>query len=235
MREGDKVAQEYLERVKSGINGLDEMMQGGFPFPSTVLVAGSAGTGKTTFALQFLAQGVRDGEQGIFFTTLSEPTQWMLRFVTHFTFLDKDTFGRQIKYVDLGPFLRKERDPEKLLTYIDDQISEHMPQRIVIDPVSVIGSLIKTDYRMFLYDLSTHLKNWRAISILTGEVLPQEPYPVEISYIVDSVVLLSLGLTSEGSRRKYLEILKMRGTQHATGQHLMDVSGDGITVSKGLR
>lgn len=229
------MAQEYLERVKSGINGMDDMMQGGFPFPSTVLVAGSAGTGKTTFALQFLAQGVKDGEQGIFFTTLSEPTQWMLRFVTHFTFLDKDSFGRQIKYVDLGPFLRKERDPDKLLTFIDDQISEHMPQRIVMDPISVIGSLIKTDYRMFLYDLSTHLKNWRAISILTGEVLPQEPYPVEISYIVDSVILLSLGLTSEGSRRKYLEILKMRGTQHATGQHLMDVSQDGITVSKGLR
>jgi circadian clock protein KaiC len=229
------MAQEYLERVKSGINGLDEMMQGGFPFPSTVLVAGSAGTGKTTFALQFLAQGVRDGEQGLFFTTLSEPTQWMLRFVTHFTFLDKDSFGRQIKYVDLGPFLRKERDPEKLLAFIDDQISEHMPQRIVIDPVSVIGGMIKADYRMFLYDLSTHLKNWRAISILTGEVLPQEPYPVEISYIVDSVILLSLGLTSEGSRRKYLEILKMRGTHHATGQHLMDVSENGILVAMGLK
>jgi circadian clock protein KaiC len=224
-----------MERVKSGINGLDEMMQGGFPFPSTILVAGSAGTGKTTFALQFLAQGVKQGEQGIFFTTLSEPTQWMLRFVTHFTFLDKDSFGRQIKYVDLGPFLRKERDPDKFLAYIDDQISEYMPQRIVIDPVSVIGGMIKTDYRMFLYDLSTHLKNWRAISILTGEVMPSEPYPVEISYIVDSVILLSLGLTSEGTRRKYLEILKMRGTQHTTGQHLMDVSKDGITVTVGLK
>ena len=224
-----------LERVKSGINGLDEMMQGGLPFPSTVLVAGSAGTGKTTFALQFLAQGVKDGEQGIFFTTLSEPTQWMLRFVTPFNFLDKDSFGRQIKYVDLGPFLRKERDPEKLLTYIDDQIAEHLPQRIVIDPVSVIGGMIKADYRMFLYDLSTHLKNWRAASILTGEVLPNEPYPVEISYIVDCVILLSLGLTSEGTRRKYLEILKMRGTQHVTGQHLMDIGQDGITVTVGLK
>ena len=224
-----------MERVKSGINGMDEMMRGGFPFPSTILVAGSAGTGKTTFALQFLAQGVREGEQCIFFTTLSEPTQWMLRFVTHFTFLDKDSFGRQIKYVDLGPFLRKERDPEKLLAFIDDQISEHMPQRIVIDPVSVIGGMIKTDYRMFLYDLSTHPKNWRAVSILTGEVMPNEPYPVEISYIVDSVILLSLGLTSEGTRRKYLEILKMRGTQHTTGQHLMDVSQDGITVTVGLK
>jgi circadian clock protein KaiC len=229
------MVEDYLERVKSGIHGLDEMMQGGFPFPSTILVAGSAGTGKTTFALQFLAQGVREGEQGMFFTTLSEPTQWMLRFVTNYSFLDKDTFGRQIKYVDVGPFLRKERDTEKLLAFIDDQISEHMPQRIVIDPVSVIGNMIKTDYRMFLYDLSTHLKNWRAVSILTGEVLPNEPYPVEISYIVDSVILLSLGLTSEGTRRKYLEILKMRGTRHTTGQHLMDLSEDGITVTVGLK
>jgi len=224
-----------LERVRSGINGMDEMMQGGFAFPSTVLVAGSAGTGKTTFALQFLARGVKDGEQGIFFTTLSEPTQWMLRFVTHFTFIDKDSFGKQIRYVDLGPILRKDRDPDNLLKYIDDQIAEYMPQRIVIDPISVIGNMIKGDYRMFLYDLANHLKNWRAVSILTGEVLPNEPYPVEISYIVDTVVLLSLGLTSEGTRRKYLEILKMRGTQHTTGQHLMDVSRDGITVTVGLK
>ena len=224
-----------LERVKSGIIGMDEMMKGGFPFPSTVLVAGSAGTGKTTFALQFLAQGAKDGEQGIFFTTLSEPTQWMLRFVTNYSFLDKDTFGRQIKYVDMGPFLRKERDPEKLLAFIDDQIAENLPQRIVIDPVSVISGMITTDYRMFLYDLSTHLKNWRAVSVLTGEVLPNEPYPVEISYIVDSVILLSLGLTSEGTRRKYLEILKMRGTEHTTGQHLLDIGMNGLTVTAGLR
>lgn len=224
-----------MERVKSGINGMDEMMQGGFAFPSTILVAGSAGTGKTTFALQFLARGVKDGEQCIFFTTLSEPTQWMLRFVTDFTFLDKDSFGKQIKYVDLGPHLRKDRDPDSLLKFIDEQIAGYMPQRIVIDPISVIGTMIKGDYRMFLYDLATHLKNWRAVSVLTGEVLPSEPYPVEISYIVDTVVLLSLGLTAEGSRRKYIEILKMRGTQHTTGQHLMDVSRDGITVTVGLK
>jgi len=224
-----------LIRIKSGVNGLDEMMEGGFPFPSTVLVAGSAGTGKTTFALQFLSQGAKEGEQGIFFTTLSEPTQWMLRFVSRFGFLDKDTFGKQIKYVDLGPFLREQRDPAALLKFIDDQIAEHMPQRIVIDPVSVISGMIKGDYRMFLFDLTTHLKNWQAVTILTGEVLPNEPYPIEISYIVDTVIILSLGLTPEGARRKYCEILKMRGTTHVTGQHLMDISRDGITVTMGLK
>jgi len=64
-----------ISRMETGIPSLDEMMEGGFPFPSTILVAGAAGTGKTTFALQFLAQGAKQGEQGLFFTTLSEPTQ----------------------------------------------------------------------------------------------------------------------------------------------------------------
>ena len=225
-----------MARIHTGISGLDEMMQGGFAFPSTVLVAGSAGTGKTTFTLQFLAEGAKRGEQGLFFTTLSEPTQWMLRFVSEFSFIDKETFGRQIKFVDLGGMLRKkDRDPEKLLAFIEEQITEHMPQRIVIDPVSVIGELIKDEYRTFLFDLTTHLKDWQAVSILTGEVLPSEPYPVEISYIVDSVIILSYGLSPEGSRRKYLEILKMRGTQHTSGQHLMDVGKDGITVTVGLK
>jgi len=224
-----------LERVKSGINGMDEMMQGGFAFPSTVLVAGSAGTGKTTFALQFLARGVRDGEQGLFFTTLSEPTQWMLRFVTHFTFIDKDSFGKQIKYVDLGPVLRKDRDPDILLKYIDDQIAEHMPQRIVIDPLTVVGEMISGSYRTFLYDLTTRLKNWQAVSVLTGEVLPGQMYPVELSYVVDTLVLLSTDLSPEGTRRKYLEILKMRGTNHATGKNLVDLSARGFVVQVGLR
>ena len=93
------------------------MMENGFPFPSTILAAGSAGTGKTTFALQFLSQGAKDGEQGLFFTTLSEPTQWMLRFVSGFSFIDKDTFGTDIQYVELGTFLRSERDPERILDY----------------------------------------------------------------------------------------------------------------------
>src|SRR3990170_5449021 len=115
--------QDHLTRIKTGIPGLDEMVEGGWPFPSTILVAGSAGTGKTTFALQFLSQGAKEGEQGLFFTTLSEPTQWMLRFTSGFTFLDKEHFGKQIQYVELGSLLREERNPERILDYIEDQIT----------------------------------------------------------------------------------------------------------------
>ena len=224
-----------ISRIECGIPGLDSMMEGGFPFPSTILVAGAAGTGKTTFALQFLSKGAKSGDMGLFFTTLSEPTQWMLRFVSEFKFIDKDTFGREIQYVELGSYLREERNPEKILDFIEDHITETMPQRIVIDPVTVLGELLLDDYRIFLYELTTRLKNWQATTILTGEVLPNESYPVEVSYIVDGILVLSYEIAPEGGRRKYLEILKMRGTNHMTGKHLVDITTDGFAVQPGLR
>ena len=222
-------------RIPTGIPGLDAMMEGGLPFPSTVLVAGPAGTGKTTFALQYLAEGVRQGHQGLFFTTLSEPTQWMLRFVQRYTFLDRDSFGKQIKFVELGPALREGKDTAEVLGFIEDRVSEVMPQRIVIDPITVVGGMVEGNYRTFLYDLTTRMKNWQSSTVMTGEVLPDQLYPIEVSYTVDMVLLLTYGVTQEGARRKYLEILKMRGTNHLTGRHIVDISSKGFCVQPGLR
>ena len=64
-----------FQRMESGIKGLDPLIEGGFPFPSVVLVAGPAGTGKTTFAQKFLFSGADKGEKGLYLTTLSEPPQ----------------------------------------------------------------------------------------------------------------------------------------------------------------
>jgi len=224
-----------LLRVPSGIPGLDGMIEGGLPFPSTTLVAGAAGTGKTTFSLMFLMDGAKRGEKGLFLTTLSESTQWMLRFVSPFKFLDKSHFGKSIEYVELGPLLRAGASPRKVLDLIDEKIAEITPQRIVIDPLSVVEHILGDGYRMFLFELTNRLKNWQAVSILTGEVMPDEPYPVTISYIVDTVILLNYVTTAEAGRRKYLEILKMRGTNHMTGRHLLDVSRNGLSVQPGLR
>ncbi len=220
-----------FERIPTGIKGLDELVEGGFPFPSVSLVAGGAGTGKTTFAMSFLMEGAKKGEQGLFFTTLSEPTQWMLRYASQFDFIDRDYFGNEIKYKDIGLLLQKE-GREELLDFIDDKIAEIMPQRIVIDPITVVGTFFEDEYRSFLFELTNLLKNWQAVSVLTGEVAPNEPYPQEVTYAVDSVILLSM-LEEEGSRRKYLEVLKMRGTDHTTGRQPISItSEDGIVVLK---
>jgi len=227
----EKSRQAGLVRIPSGIPGLDEMVEGGFPFPSVILLSGTAGTGKTTFALKFLCRGAENGEQGLYITTLSEPTQWMLRFASQFDFMKQDYFGDEIVYMDLGAQLR-EMDPPKLLEVIEEKIAEVLPQRIVIDPVTVIGSMLKGDYRTFLFDMANRLKNWNATTLVTGEVNPGELYPPEISYAVDGIVLLMLS-EEGGSRRKYLEVLKMRGTNHLTGKQSIDITrSEGIVVLK---
>lgn len=220
-----------MERIPSGIPGLDELIENGFPFPSVILVAGSTGTGKTTFCLRFLCEGVDRGERGLFFTTLSEPVHWMLRFSSQFSFMKPDYIDKDIVYVDLGDLIRV-GDRDKILDAIDNKIAEVMPQRIVIDPISVVGEMIKDDYRSFLFDLASRLKHWNATTLVTGEVGPGELYPPEVAYTVDGIVLLVLS-EEHGDRRKYLEVLKMRGTAHSSGRHSIDISRkEGLVVLK---
>ncbi len=227
----DKRNRPDLVRIPTGIPGLDEMIEGGFPFPSVVLVSGPAGTGKTTFALKYLCEGAKKGEQGLYFTTLSEPTQWMLRYASQFDFINRDYFGDEIVYMDLGNMMR-EMTSTQLLATIEEKIAEVMPQRIVIDPITVVGGMLQGDYRVFLFDLFNRLKNWNATTLVTGEVSPNEMYPPEVSYAVDGIVLLMLS-EEGGARRKYLEVLKMRGTNHITGKQSIDITrADGIMVLK---
>lgn len=226
-----KMPPNVFPRLSSGIPGLDDMIEGGFPFPSVVLVAGSAGAGKTTFAQKFLFAGADKGEQGLFISTLSEPAQWMLRYTRQFEFAKPEYYGKEVVYYDLGTELRK-RSGDEILDLIDHKVAEVMPQRIVIDPITVVGTMMKDDWRVFAFDLTTRLKNWQAVTILTGEVRPGELYPAEISYAVDGVVLLML--SDEGdARRKYIEVLKMRGTNHLTGKQSVDITRkDGVVVLK---
>lgn len=223
---------EEFVRIKSGIPGLDELIEGGFPFPSVILVTGSAGTGKTTFAQKFLFAGADNGEQGLYFTTLSEPTQWMLRFASRFNFIKKEYLGREVRYVDLGPMLKEDTNPNDITKFIEEKIAETMPQRIVIDPITVVGTRLKAKYRSFLYDLTVKLKNWQATTLLTGEVNPNEQYPPEVAYAVDGIILLTISPEGD-ARRKYIEVLKMRGTNHVSGRMSIDLNKvDGIIVLK---
>jgi circadian clock protein KaiC len=231
MEKEDSKKRPDLVRLTSGIPGLDDMIEGGFPFPSVILVAGPAGTGKTTFALKYLCEGAKKGEQGLYFTTLSEPTQWMLRYASQFDFMDQGYFNDEIVYMDLGAMIR-DKKPSELMSIIEEKIAEVVPQRIVIDPITVIGGMMKGDYRQFLFDLSNRLKNWNATTLVTGEVNPGELYPTEISYAVDGIILLMLS-EEMGARRKYLEVLKMRGTNHQTGKQSIDISRkEGMVVLK---
>ncbi|MHC1632125.1 MAG: RAD55 family ATPase [Methanotrichaceae archaeon] len=222
-----------IERIKMGIPGLDEMLGGGMPYPSTVLVAGGTGTGKTTFCMQFLFKGAEMGERGLYFTTFSEPPEWMLKFMSTFDFVDRKYFGKEIKYVDLSYTLESAKNMNEILDAIESEIVSFKPKRVVIDPISVLGDLLKDDYRRFLFRFATMTKNWQIATLITGEAKPGSPYPIDLAYIADGVIIL-YNIEMERLRRRSLEILKMRGTSHMTGKQAVDISDKGFIVHPGL-
>ncbi len=195
---------------------MDKLIEGGFPFPSVILVAGPAGTGKTTFTQKFLFSGADNNERGLYLTTLSEPPQWVLRYLSQFHYVKKKHIGTMIKFCDISDVIRS-GDPEAILDFIEEKIGESMAQRIVIDPITVLEPFLGSDYRNFLFDLVNRLKNWQSVTILTGEVSPGQTYPSDVAYSTDGVVLLTY-MEEDGARRKHIEVLKMRGTNHHTGK-----------------
>ena len=77
------------------------------------------------------------------------------------------------------------------------------------------------------------MKNQNSVALLTGEVTPTEEYPLEVAYTSDGIILLSFAHQDNGKRR-YLEVLKMRGSEHLTGRHMADISKNGYSVQAGL-
>ena len=217
-----------IDRVPSGIKGLDPLIEGGFPIPSIILVSGSAGSGKTTFGFQFLMEGAKMGERGIYISTLSESWDWALRFMSTFRFFAPSFVENgSIIYVDLGKEL-EEMNELKILQKIRVLVASHTPQRIVIDPINVVNHYVK-NYRQFLFELVTMLKEWNTVTLITGEVKEGEKYPADVGYTADGIITLIMKVEGDIIKR-YVQILKMRGTSHSLSNHPLEITEEGIEV-----
>ena len=224
-----------MTRKTTGIPGLDGMLQGGFPFPSAILVAGEPGTGKTTLAVQSLFHGAKQGEKGLYITAISEP-QWLVqRFLSSFSFYDQALVEKGVvNFIDIGPTLIK--NPSDMLNIIKKKIEQLSPLRIAIDPITPMTDMLqwRGEMREFMHELFAYLKAFECLAIITGELSYDDIPHSQESYMVDGVVVLSYP-EEEKVRRKFLEVLKMRGTKHTTGRQLIDITDEGLAVQAGLR
>lgn len=224
-----------IMRRETGIAGLDKLVNGGFPVPSTVLIGGAPGTGKTTLAVQSLFHGARKGETGIYITAISEPRWVVQKFLSEFTFFDQEALDKEkIVFLEIRKNLFEE--PPKLLPKIQDIVERYEPQRIVIDPITPIKAALDRSggTREFLHALFEFLKGFNCSSMVTAEMSYEEvPRSIE-GYMVDGIIILSYP-EDNMVRRKFLEVLKMRGTKHTTGKQLVDITNEGVLVHAGLR
>jgi circadian clock protein KaiC len=222
-----------IERIPTGIPGLDEMIEGGVPVPSLILVAGDIGAGKATFCTQFLCKGAERDEPGLYFLIFGGPPEWEFRFASTYEFVKECYYGSGLKYVDLRSSAEDPSLAEGAFEKIVQEIEEVQPRRIVIDKLSMLEDLLGKSYKPFLLKLASKIRKTKAVALVTGESGPEMPYPPEIAHIADGIILLH-NTEINMVRRRSLEILKMRGTAHPSGKHALDISSKGLVVYPGL-
>jgi len=227
------------QRVSTGIEGLDEIMKGGFVPASSYLIVGPAGSGKTILSLQFFNECARRKEACLYFT-FAEPVEAIRKNTAAFGWDLTDIVFVDFTKLDHDDYLNGEYsvfppgDVERAPAWqrIYKALEEHKPERVVIDSATFLRYLSIDDYqyRKQIQKLINHLAAIKCLSLLLFE--PTElAQSTSIALAVDCVLSISNEITRQKvSEFRTLEINKMRGSSFLAGRHPLRISSNGITV-----
>jgi len=224
-----------LERLSTGSAALDRILGGGIPVLSTTVVAGEPGAGKSLFALQMLFHLARQGKKGLYFTTLSEPSLKLIRYMQQFSFFDHDAIGKKLKFVDLGSVIRG-RNADEVLQAITERVEKEEPAIVVIDSFKAMRDLVAQvpSIRTFVYDLAVQIAGWGASALFVGEYTAEEIAGHAEFAIADGI--LRFGAQREGlTSARVVDVLKLRGSDCVTGRHFFEISSEGLTFLPRVR
>lgn len=219
-----------MDRISTGIESLNHILSGGFPQGAAVLIAGRPGTGKTILAHQMMFYNASQNKKTIYFTTLSEPLVKVMKFQQEFDFFEINKIQNSVIYYDLGSILRR-KGPSQALITVTDLLKKHQPDLVIIDTIKTIADMIVslTEFREFLLDLSLRLTTWGSTTLLLGEYSEEDIEIRPESAIADGIVYLS-GTEEKRQQKRYLRILKMRGTNYAGGENVFTITKSGIEI-----
>jgi len=224
-----------MDRVKTGIEGLDEMLNGGVPAGRHVAIYGGPGAGKTSFCFEYLYKGAKMGENGLYIT-LEE---------THDDIIDnmKSAFSL---YTDTAELIAQKKleivKPDKLnleevANLLEDRITSNDIKRAVIDSATMIRLSFPSEieYRQTLFEFLSLLRNLDVTSITTVEAstAKREAMKYDIEHFVMDGIINLYNLDREDRRVRALEIFKMRGTDHSRDLVPFKVTPSGIKVYVG--
>ncbi|MBD3388321.1 MAG: hypothetical protein GF416_04525 [Candidatus Altiarchaeales archaeon] len=244
-----------VERCPTGIEGLDELIEGGLPKGRVVLLAGDCGTGKSIFSTQFLYNGaVNYNEPGILLSLEQTPVN-LKKDALNMGF-DLDALERQGKLVIIDAslsglafrkFNRKytispqEFSLDKVIALINESVQQIGAKRAVVDSFSALetvleassakGGDIQEDLRKTIVGINYKLQNMNLTSLLIGDMIGGQisRYNIE-QFMVDGVITLDY-VTAGADAGRHLVIQKMRGTKHSENIHMIDIEqGKGVIV-----
>lgn len=219
-----------LARLETGVINLDEILGGGLPKGSVVVVAGAPGSGKTILSQQICFHNATAKAKVLCFNTLSEPTAKTLRNLKQFSYFDGKKLGRAIHFVDLGATLRT-KGLEATSALIMQNVRELKPAIVLIDSFKVFGELAKSaeEFRQFGYELIVNLMAWEATTLLLGEYSAGEYESNPLFSIADGLVVLAQR-ESFGENQRFFRIVKLRSTAHSRDEHPFLINDNGVEL-----
>ena len=222
-----------INRLATGVPGLDEVLGGGLPEFSFNLLAGTPGCGKTTLAHQIMFALATPERPAIYFTVLGEPPLKMLRYQQQFDFFDTDAINHSVRFINLSDETLA-GDLDLVLARILAEVQAFNPALVFVDSFrSVVlaseglGHSHNT-LQQFVQSLGMHMTSWQATTFLIGEYFA-ETDPNPIFTVADGLIWLRQSVQRNSMVRK-LEITKMRGQPTLPGLHTFRINRSGVEV-----
>jgi len=221
-----------IERIKTGVEGLDDLIGGGAIKGEVLLLAGSTGSGKTIFSTQFIYNGATQyGEKGVYATFEEDETSLKRNMAKLGMDLEKLEQEGKIKVVGLQAM--KEEGLNANLEYVLKIVRELKAERLVIDSLTafLIGTGEKFEYRTLMHLFYKILKKMSCTTIMTCSI-PAGSNTLGLGveeFIADSVIVLENIMVDTELKTRFL-IRKMRGTSHSRKYHDVIINEDGLKI-----
>lgn len=225
-------------RILSGIEGLDDILGGGFPTNHLYLVEGDPGTGKTTLALQFLLEGVRHGEKCLYVTLSESKHELMGVAESHGWSLDSiPVFEMTPQEEDINPeaqytvFHPSDVELADTTAAVLQQVDQVQPNRIVFDSLSELRMLARDPlrYRRQILGLKRYFAG-RNCTVLLLDDRTAEGHDLQLQSIAHGVVMMQSLEREFGIKRRRLEVRKLRGSRYREGFHDYTIETGGVMV-----
>ena len=231
-------ARKLFPKTSTGIEGLDEITEGGFPQGRPTLICGSAGCGKTLLSMQFLVKGILDHDEPGVFMSFEEPAKDLITNVRSLGFdLNKMVKGNKLRidhvHVERSEIQETgEFDLEGIFIRLNYAIDSIGAKRVVLDTIESLFSGIDnaTVLRSEIRRLFQWLKDKGVTAIITGERGENSLTRQGLEeYVSDCVILLDFRVIEQIATRR-LRIVKYRGSTHGTNEYPFLIDQDGISV-----
>lgn len=227
-----------VARVSTGVSELDRMLGGGIPTGTSLLLAGSSGSGKTVLAMQYITEGVKQGEPGLLAIFEKRPSDY----------LQSSPFGAEVaRHIQEGSlhviYLRPlDLSLDETLQEVRDAVVTHGVKRIVIDSLSglelALAPAFRDDFRETLHRMASMLTAMGVTLLLTVEMV--DSYidlrfsPHGTAFLTDGIILMRY-IELDGQLKRLVTVVKLRGSQHSKELRLYEITNEGLIIGVGLK